>query len=492
MDSKKIISFVNRIVVPAAIFGIVWYVTLPILRYTILLQEQKGLFLFTPDYFRQTFANPWPITRLISDFLVQFYQNAGTGAAIIAGIVTAEYLLVCSIFRLPSSGKRFGVHSFRQIFGAAAALGTWCLIAHSPSLHPAVIVLVFTDIAALIFAFILRNAPKPEASCWWQGAVAILFVICGAAHIISNKKIREEERWYAVEYLVRCHDWDVTLAIATPQVCIEDISFVPYALLALNAKGQLGERLYDYPITGEESFGDICDGTWSSCSLNSVIYETIGCPNEAIHMAFQMGMGMDHGTSLGLLRQLIRLEIENGDYALAIKYAEILGRSPANRKIAANAIKMAKDAAKAAGKAGSDDEDGAVAGTDGEKTAKAGDVAGAVQTATDTGKTGANGDKTEEAGSNGATANTETGKAEAEGVDPREAIRVKDIMISNNPRYNLGGIIMNSPSVTDAAVERLLCHLLVSGDTDAFRNALAEFYGSADPDDLPKYFRTGK
>ena len=406
-----------RAAVPVAIVAIVWYVTLPILRYTLLMQEQKGLFLMTPDYFREVLSGSWPITTLISDFLVQFYSKPSLGALLTGLIVAKVYLMVYTIFRFTS---------FRQIVGGIGAALTWIAIAHANTPHTGVVILMFTFLAALLSTFL----PYRKNSITWKSgifqATTVMALFLGSAAIlVSDRELNQKEKWYAVEYTARVHDWDLVLAIATPELCRKDQSFVPYALLALNAKGMLAEKMFDYPITGPESLGDIGEMNWSGYSLRSQIHEVIGCPNEAIHLTCQMGMALPHGTGLGLLRQLIRLEIESGQYSLARKHAAILSRNPMNRKYSESALKMVKKA---------------------EKTVDS---------------------------------------SHTDSYTPSYS----DLMISNNAIYNLSGIISHCPSATDAARERLLCHLLLSGDMTSFNALLKEYSGNIPVNRLPKAFR---
>ncbi len=419
---NRYISLAVRLVVPVAIIAIVWYVTLPVLRYTLLMQEQRGIFLMTPDYFRQLFSDPWPVTTLISDFLVQFYRIASLGALVTALIVMKVYQMTCVIFRFTS---------FRQILGGLAAALTWYTIAHADTPHTGVVILMAAFLLALVSLFIpyrkIRFLGNAETGPW-QAAVAVALVVGSAYFIATDKKIRDNEKWYAVEYCSRVHDWDVLLAIATPELCRSDMSYVPYSLLALNAKGQLGERLFDYPVTGPESLGDIGDMSWSAYSLRSQISELTGGTNEAIHQTYQMGMATPHGTSFGALRQLIRLEIENGSYDLAVKHAMVLRRSPLNVKTADAAIRMA-DSRKAEVDAG-------------------------------------NGD------------------------DAEMALRSADAMVSENSAvYNLSAVIANSPNATAAAKERLLCYLLLSDDMQGFNALMEEYFGDTPEDKLPRAFR---
>lgn len=415
--TKKTMTVAVRAAVPVAIVAIVWYVTLPILRYTLLMQEQKGLFLMTTDYFREVFSGSWPVTTLISDFLVQFYSKPSLGALLTGLIVAKVYLMVCTIFRFTS---------FRQIVGGIGAALTWIAIAHANTPHTGVVILMFTFLAALIsISLPYRKISMKGKSGILQAATVMVLFLGSAALVVSDRELNQKEKWYAVEYTARVHDWDLVLAIATPELCRKDQSFVPYALLALNAKGMLAEKMFDYPITGPESLGDIGEMNWSGYSLRSQIHEVIGCPNEAIHLTCQMGMALPHGTGLGLLRQLIRLEIESGQYSLARKHAAILSRNPMNRKYSESALKMVEKA---------------------EKTVDS---------------------------------------SHTDSYTPSYS----DLMISNNAIYNLSGIISHCPSATDAARERLLCHLLLSGDMTSFNALLKEYSGNIPVNRLPKAFR---
>ena len=414
---KEIVASAVRAAVPPAIVAIVWYVTLHILRYTLLMQEQKGLFLMTTDYFREVFSGSWPVTTLISDFLVQFYSKPSLGALLTGLIVAKVYLMVCTIFRFTS---------FRQIVGCIGAALTWIAIAHANTPHTGVVILMFTFLAALIsISLPYRKISMKGKSGILQAATVMVLFLGSAALVVSDRELNQKEKWYAVEYTARVHDWDLVLAIATPELCRKDQSFVPYALLALNAKGMLAEKMFDYPITGPESLGDIGEMNWSGYSLRSQIHEVIGCPNEAIHLTCQMGMALPHGTGLGLLRQLIRLEIESGQYSLARKHAAILSRNPMNRKYSESALKMVEKA---------------------EKTVDS---------------------------------------SHTDSYTPSYS----DLMISNNAIYNLSGIISHCPSATDAARERLLCHLLLSGDMTSFNALLKEYSGNIPVNRLPKAFR---
>ena len=416
LDKSKIVSLTEWVVMPVAILLTVWYITTQVLRYTLLMQEQKGLFLRTTDYLRQTFSDSWPVTTLLSDFLIQFYQNAVHAGLITALIVTAIYFCACFIFRFAR---------IKGLAGLLAACVSWYLIAHAPTPHRGVVILVIAIAISLISVLIPYKKPKEAGKNAWMTLSAVTAVMLFATTYIiaTDKEIKSNEKFAAVEYASRCHDWNLVLKIATISACKADMSYVPYAMLALSASGQLGERFMDYPVTGPESLGENGESSWSEYSLRSLIYEVTGCPNEAIHQTYQMAASLPHATSFGVLRQMMRLQMENGDYKLARKYAEVLARSPRNRKVAKAALEMADE--------------------------------------------------------------MESSSEPSSAIEPRE-----DAVISyNNPMYNMGVIISNCHNATGAAGDRMLVHLLLSGDRQGFRSALEELYDTSKPEQLPKYYK---
>ena len=89
----------KRVPIPVALAVAVFCITFLVQRYTFICQEYNGLFLLTPDYFRQVFREPLPISRIIGSFLVQFYRFSIYAPLIFAAIVTGIFLLLRAISR---------------------------------------------------------------------------------------------------------------------------------------------------------------------------------------------------------------------------------------------------------------------------------------------------------------------------------------------------------------------------------------------------------
>ena len=62
----------KKAVTPLLIAAAVFTVSLIAQRYTLICQEYDGLFLAVPDYFRQLFRKPLPLSHLVTDFIKIF------------------------------------------------------------------------------------------------------------------------------------------------------------------------------------------------------------------------------------------------------------------------------------------------------------------------------------------------------------------------------------------------------------------------------------
>ena len=143
----------------------------------------------------------------------------------------------------------------------------------------------------------------------------------------SSHRVREVERFSAVEYAASRHDWPRVLRRATPEATRDDRQLLPYALLALTESGQLPDRMMRYPV---RTVDDFCPESWSDrrgLAFKACLYECMGIPGEAIHNTFQAATALPHGSSFGTLRALVRLNRLKGDERLAHKYATILSHS---------------------------------------------------------------------------------------------------------------------------------------------------------------------
>lgn len=261
----------KKLIIPLLLFTAVFLTGFFFLRYTYVWAGNMSLFLATPDYFKQIFSNSFPIYRLVSNFLLQFFGMHPVGPAIVALVVTLGYCLLAWLFGklLPRIGRKWW---FR------AALG-------------------------LIIA----------------GSVATTAIVPAA---------RAKELTCEVKICTKNHDWKRILEILPPEVCEFRMDLLPFAILALQETGGLTRYMGHYPLRKSEDMnyhgGEIQTGSFFDC----ILAECLGIPNEALHHIFQFSCGCPLGSSFLSLQLLIRNNMALGNYTLARKYCAILGRSP--------------------------------------------------------------------------------------------------------------------------------------------------------------------
>lgn len=307
--------------------------------YTLIQLENQGLFLLTPDWFREVLGGSRPLSELVGSFLVQFYDIPVVGALLAAAVITLIYWgedLFLRRCRVP----------FHRIASLLTALVCWALTARLDSNIPAVRVMLAAVVLGLLSLLI---KPRIEgAAPKWELPAAVAAVLLAAGFVAGNPGIRNTERLASVQVNARRHRWDKVLKVATPEASAADSRLMPFALLAEGEKGTLGDRLFHYPVSGPQDFDMEGDNSLTGCLFNSLLSESLGVPNEAIHHIFQYSCHLPHGMSHLSLYQLIRYNVAGGNYTLARKYAGILRRNPKNFRAAGGILRRIASAADAA------------------------------------------------------------------------------------------------------------------------------------------------
>ena len=315
----------KKFISPVAVALAAFLTTIYFQPFTILRQEGLGLFLNTPDFYRALFFDPFPLSNLIGSFLIQFYSNVYAGAAIVAALVLAVFFLSRGIL------SKFGYRL--DSLAVLCACVAWFFIAKaaSPAMGVA-IVLIMSVVLALLSLVFRKNDVKEPLNPVVDGSASVAVVAAAALLVIFNPGIKEGEKWSAIEFAAVQGDWNYILKRATPEEAQKDMQVVPYALLALNAKGQLSSRLGEYPLL--ENFGlDYGDEVSYRRSLfDAVLYGCLGCWNEAIHRTHQCGDFLPHCTSFRTLRMLVRENYELGDSLMVVKYCDVLDKSLLHRE----------------------------------------------------------------------------------------------------------------------------------------------------------------
>lgn len=311
-------------ILPCLLFAAVFLTGWLCQPFTLICQEYEGLFLNTPDAWTRAFSQVFPLSGIVSDFLIQFYRDPVYGALVMATLVTLVFVLLRAVvcrFGFPGEG--------------AAALGasaTWFFLSRASEPKVAVIVLFFS-LAAFLASRFFRVRPGKS----WKGdlPIAATMVAAVSALTIFSPEIRRTEQHSRVKRDAIYGVWEDLLVTVPPSVAENNPELTPFALLALSAKGQLGDRMFSYPVYGENDL-DMVDYDGASEYAGSILfkaslYQHLGCYNEAIHNFFQWATQLSKGTSFVVLRKLVELYYVQGNYTLMEKYCRILEHSLFNR-----------------------------------------------------------------------------------------------------------------------------------------------------------------
>ena len=303
----------KKIIVPLLVTALALVLSLVCQPSTLVYQEYEGLFLATPDYFSWLWAQPFPLSQLVSDFITQFYRFGFMGPVIVAAWVLGAYFLGRGIWPKAYAG------------GVAAACAEWLALAFYPTAKLGVILFWGLLILWIITRIVRIKATIPEK--WDWTACGVLLVVA-ALLVAFHPSIVRRERWSRVKRSIVTSRWDDVLKTATPRVAEKDREILPFALLALGEKQELGEKMFSYPVLEENDF-DMCleDDYENSLFYRAFLYHRLACPNEACHELFQLATQQQHGTSALVLRQLVTEYYLLGNYTLAEKYCKILEKS---------------------------------------------------------------------------------------------------------------------------------------------------------------------
>ena len=315
----------KKFVFPTLLVLAVFLITIYCQRFTILRQEGLGLFLLTPDFFRDLLFDAFPLSNLAGSFLVQFYSNFYVGAAIVSAIVVAEYFIAKGLFR------RFGLDM--EVLGVACACAAWIALARAanPSMGMAIIFCSMVVLAA-VSLFFRKKVEKRTIPAGFDISAGTLAIAAVSLYIFLSPFIKEGEKWSKIEFAAVQGEWKYLLRVANVKEAEKDIQVVPFAFLALNAQGRLADEVDRYPIM--ENFGlDFGDEMSYRRSLfDAVLYNALGCYNEAIHRTHQCGDFLPHCTSFRTLRMLVKENHALGDSLMVVKYCDILDRSLSHRE----------------------------------------------------------------------------------------------------------------------------------------------------------------
>lgn len=178
-------------------------------------------------------------------------------------------------------------------------------------------VLLLSLLSRFRFSFFSRNEH-------WVSFVVLLLFLGGLYPYTVHRDFEVEKR--ADEAVCR-EDWDRVLDIAQGErYPSRELLFM--ATLALSQKGELPEKLFDYPISGILTLSPTREFEYSKNLYAGEFYARLGILNEAIHRYFQASSDSRFTIDLRTLRKLAELNIRNGLFLRGEKYLKILKRVP--------------------------------------------------------------------------------------------------------------------------------------------------------------------
>lgn len=170
-------------------------------------------------------------------------------------------------------------------------------------------------------------------------AVALVLIIVGF-YVTSRQK--ETEYFYRMDQAVEAGDWGKVLGIAgqLDRFNREELYFIS---LALAMQGELGERLFEYPVWGSGCLYLPRDLNYKNSILGGELYYRLKVPNEAIHWTFQASVAAPLGMDFRALKRLIDLNIQKRDFPVAQKYLSLLEKANCYTSWCRNRRKMLYD-----------------------------------------------------------------------------------------------------------------------------------------------------
>ena len=310
-------------ITPVLLFAAVLLVSWLCQPYTLICQEYEGLFLATPDGWTRAFAQPWPLSGIVSDFLIQFYRVPLYGALISAALITLVFLLARGICR------RLGIGL--ETPSALVACVLWYFLARASEPKLAVAALLILLALWLLSLLFFRKSRKAAKADW---PIAVGVVLAAAAFTVFSPAVQRTERFSRVKHDALYGVWEDLLKTVPPSVAQKDPELMPFALLALSGKEQLGKRMSDYPVYDESDLDMVYyDGNreyYTSLLFKACLYQFLGCYNESIHNYYQWATQLKKGTSFVVLRRMVELYYLQGNYTLMEKYCRILDHSLLN------------------------------------------------------------------------------------------------------------------------------------------------------------------
>lgn len=191
-----------------------------------------------------------------------------------------------------------------------------------------------------LFPALLSLIPTiKKAEKWGAISLTALVLVIGALHLTKQF---DKSMWRMIkyDYLVRTLHWDSIIGMAekTPSPTPYDAACVN---LALGMKGQLGERMFEFPQFGTEGLIMPFSSNHFATLAQSEIFYQLAMVNEAQRFFFEAQAAIpNHYESARVYRRLAETNLINSHYGVAQRYLLRLKRTLFYRSWAESRLKM--------------------------------------------------------------------------------------------------------------------------------------------------------
>jgi hypothetical protein len=192
-------------------------------------------------------------------------------------------------------------------------------------------------LALLLLALLLHWVKIVKRSVWQTGLVLQFIVVSGFAFYCPSFMIdTRNELFKELEHYISFEDWDMVLKRSQGKGT-NNYLCQNCRNLALAEKGELAERLFEYPQAGLQSIIIGWDKTIYVSALLSDVYFSMGHMAMSQRMAFEAG-GNENGNNYNprMLKRLVQTNLVYGNYRVAEKYITLLEKTLHYRKWASS------------------------------------------------------------------------------------------------------------------------------------------------------------
>lgn len=312
-------------IVQRAIFFIalmmLWYRLYPNILQSM---EETAFWTDAPDMTKEMYHWPGDWAAIASNYMAQFFMDRFFGASIMALLATIVLLssdvIIWQLFRC----RRLQCLSF------IPAVAVVLLFLNESMLTGYITVALWSMVTALIvFMCTFRRALRKvqfqsRPLLIITNLTPYLLLIIMGVMVWCNPQLKAREFNLKVEHMADNRNWEALYNATYPIRYELNDNQMAYSLLALSQKGQLGEKLFHYPVRGLDNIF----AHSSNFRFNSYFCHELGPPNEAIRYAFEEGQYMPAGASFGTMRRMVDWILDKGDdNELAEFYMNILSHS---------------------------------------------------------------------------------------------------------------------------------------------------------------------